>query len=132
MAVVIFNSARFKKAYPQFAAVSDEVMEQAFDVAALFVDNSERASIPYNPATGARAREILLSLLVCHLLTLAGRGPMVGNMTTASEGSVSAGFALPALSASAAWFAQTPCGLTFWQVWQKYALGGRFVPCRHQ
>lgn len=133
MPVVVFNAEEFKAMYPQFTVglveslPTEEQMQHAFDVAALLADNTERSRIPYAPERGVETRKRLLYLLVCHLLTLAVRGAAVGALSSATEGSVSASFAVPPLTNNLAWYAQTPCGLTFWQLWQQYSLGGRYV-----
>ena len=57
-----------------------------------------------------------------------GLGGAVGGLTTAAQGSVRASFAAPSLP-NAPWFAQTQCGLTYWQAVQKYAGGRYYCPC---
>lgn len=124
MAVVAFDPAEFRAIMPQFTAMPDAQLEYAFDVACQLVDNTERSRIPYNPPT-VKTRKIILYAVVCHLATLEMRGGgIVGNMTNATQGSVSAGFSAPT-NPSAAWWNQTQCGATAWQMLQPYALGGR-------
>jgi hypothetical protein len=76
-------------------------------------------------------RETLLQHLACHLLTLAdwaARG-QAGPVASASEGSVSAGFAVPRISGES-YFLQTPCGRTYWQMSLPWRLGGRYHPLK--
>lgn len=130
MAAVLFDPDEFREIYPQFAsgasapAFSDAQLAHAFDVACLVVDNSERSRVPYNPPA-VTARKVILYMLVCHLCTLAQRGGgIVGTMTNAAEGSVSAAFAAPT-NPNAQWFNQTQCGATAWQLLSGFMLGGR-------
>ena len=124
MAAVVFDPNEFREINPQFADFSDAQLQFAFDVACLVVDNSERSVVPYNPP-GVTTRKTILYLLVCHLCELKIRGGgIVGTMTNAAEGSVSAGFAAPT-NPNAQWFNQTQCGATAWQLLSGFMLGGR-------
>ncbi|MDR1921103.1 MAG: DUF4054 domain-containing protein [Candidatus Adiutrix sp.] len=133
MAIVVFDPAEFRARFPHFTpeAVSDEQLTYAFDAATLLLDNSEASPVPYDPERGQNARKTLLYLLVCHLTTLALRaaqaGGAAGPAVSASEGSVSVSFAVPAMTGKAAdWHQQTPCGQTFWQAARRYMTGGRY------
>ena len=133
MAVVEFVPAGFRERYPQFAetGITDGQLAQAFAVACLLLDNSERSPVPYAPAAGIVTRQTLLDLLVCHLATLALWPPgQSGPVSSASEGSVSVSFALPDRP-NGAFFGQTPCGQAYWQAVQPYLRGGRYCPVRH-
>ena len=123
MATVVFNPDEFKGINPQFADFTDEQLLFSFNVACELVDNSESSTVPYSPPQ-VPTRKNLLYLLVCHLCELKIRGGHVGSMTSASEGSVSVGFAAPA-SSNGQWFNQTQCGATAWQLMAPYRLGGR-------
>lgn len=130
MPAVTFDPNEFKRIYPQFSAGAscpahaDEQLQFAFDIACLVVDNSERSSIPFDPPA-VTARKTILYLLVCHLCELRIRGGgVVGSMTNAAEGSVSAGFTAPT-NPNAQWFNQTQCGATAWQLLSGFMLGGR-------
>ena len=127
MAVVVFDADEFRAAYPQFSKLSDEQLGAAFDTACLVLDNSESSPVPYDPDKGVKDRKTLLYMLVCHLATLALRGTgAVGVLTSASEGSVSTGFTLPPKLNDAGWYAQTQCGLAYWQAVRGYIVGGRY------
>ncbi len=126
--MVIFDPALFRQQRPQFAnpdKYSDAFLQNCFDEATLICSNKESSLIPYNPDRQVYDRQILLYLLTCHIATLATSG-QVGSITSATEGSVSASFYVEQKK-GAAWFAQTQCGYSYWQMVQKYKLGGIFI-----
>ena len=128
MAVVEFAPSDFREFYPQFTAdiITDGQLTQAFNVACLILDNSDSSPVPYDPANNVYIRQTLLTLLVCHLATLAlwplGQS---GPVASASEGSVSVSFRLPTRP-DGAYFKQTPCGQSYWQAVLPYMRGGRY------
>lgn len=119
MAIVVFVPADFKAAYPEFVAISDARCIIMFDLAAQgILDNTDNS-----PVMDLADRTQLFWLLVAHLLTLFAVGAdgserPVGRVDTATEGSVSVGFAyeLPAGSAMSAWFNQTKYGALYWMM----------------
>jgi hypothetical protein len=128
MAVVIFDPAKFKLTFPEFAAVSDQRLAMMFNfVTAGAIDNTD-ASIVVDPDR----REAMIYLLIAHRLAIfgtavagaAGSTPsgIVGRLSSATEGSVSSSFAFdtPA-GAGAAWYNQTPYGAEYWML---------MAPCR--
>ena len=131
MAVVILNHQDFREAFPQFLPeiVTDAQLGQAFKTACLLLDNSDASPVPYDPQNGVLARETLLYLLVCHLLTLAGwtaKGqPGPASSMCASTGSLSMSFTTPS-GAGSAYFQQTPCGAGYWQALSGFVPGGRY------
>lgn len=133
MAVVVFDPAAFREAYPRFTAelLTDAQLQQAFDMACLLLDNTDGSPVPYDPEHGVMARQTLLWLLVCHLATMAlwptGQS---GPTASATEGSVSVSFSIPQ-NAGKAFYNQTPCGQSFWQAMQPWAVGGRYYAVRH-
>lgn len=133
MAIVVFDPAHFREAYPRFTEdlLTDAQLQQAFDVACLILDNTGQSRIPYDPEKGILIRQTLLYLLVCHLATLALWGPgQAGPMSNAAQGSVSVGFSVPQYT-NGQYFSQTPCGQTLWQALQPYLVGGRYYAARH-
>lgn len=136
MAVVVFDPKAFLEAYPQFApggvqALTDAQLRQAFDVACLILDNTDASLVPYDPEKGILVRQTLLWLIVCHLATMAMWQPgQSGPLASAGEGSVNVSFSIPTSTGQAYWN-QTPCGQTFWQAIQRYAVGGRYYAVKH-
>lgn len=129
MAVVDFDIAEFREQYPQFSEITDGQLTSFFAIAGQIINNSDSSWV-----TDVDERKILLYLLVCHMATLALRGDITGNITSASQGSVSSGFGSYDLG-SGKWFGQTPCGAAFWQLTGKYRAGGRYYAyqrCNHR
>lgn len=119
MAIVVFDPAAFKAAYPEFLTVSDARCEAMFAMAAqAILDNTDNS-----PVMDLLYRTQLFWLLVAHLLTLFAVGAdgserPVGRVDSATEGTVSVGFAyeLPQGSAMSAWFNQTKYGALYWMM----------------
>lgn len=131
MAVVVFDVANWRKKYPSLSAEypNDETLQGFFDTAALtLLDNTDNSIVQ-----DVKERAILFDMLVCHLAELARRGPgAVGTLSSASEGSVSAGFSPlnAGNSYTAQWYSQTQCGAAFYRATMKYRLGGYYFVCR--
>jgi hypothetical protein len=126
---VVFSYANFVAAYPEFAACSDPQLQNYFDMSDAFFGNDTT-----NPAFGLGVDRMtrLAYMLTAHIAWLMaprdGQGnpsangkpaaQTVGQITSASEGSVSVGLAEVAKGGAnelAAWFAQTKYGFMFWQ-----------------
>lgn len=134
MAIVVFNPKNFRQDFPQFAdpvKYPDRRLKGAFTAATLGLDNSDSSPVPYEPGKKIFTREVLLYFVTCHILTLAdwAVNGQAGPVTTASEGSVSAGFAAPQMT-SKSYFMETPCGRNFWQMSLPYRLGGKYYPVK--
>ena len=134
MAVVEFSSADFRQDFPQFADLEkypDRRLRGAFNAATLGLDNSDASPVPYDPDKNVFARETMLYYLTCHILTLAdwAANGQTGPVANASEGSVSAGFAVPQVT-DKSYFLETPCGRSFWQMSLPYRLGGKYYPVK--
>lgn len=124
MPAVVFDVNEFRGIYPQFADITDVQLNYFFDAATILVDNSGRSKVPYNPPD-VMTRKTLLYALVCHLATLSLRGGgVVGTLSNAAEGSVSTGFSVPQ-NPNAAWYNQTQCGATAYQLMISFTMGGR-------
>jgi hypothetical protein len=120
--VVVFDAAEFKAAYPAFATVADALLAVDFNIAVLFLNNSCCSVVQDAPT-----RQVLLYMLTAHIATLLqganGVAPsgIVGRVDSASEGTVSVSMAYASeMSMSAAYFAQTPYGVMFWQATTVY------------
>lgn len=112
--VVRFDATEFRAIYPQFAAVTPELLGVYFTQATFYINNSCGSRV-----CDAVQRQHLLYLLTAHIAQLFsgvnGEGPSggVGRVTSAQQGSVSASFEFPA-SPDGAWYSQTPFGAMYW------------------
>lgn len=124
-AVVALDAAAWRAAYPQFAEVTDAQVELWWAMATQLVDNGPGSPIPYDPDAGVTTRQTILWVVMCHLATLDARGDMVGRVASAAEGSVNTSLASGLDgSRAAAWWTQTRCGATAWQLLTAYRAGG--------
>lgn len=120
MAVVIFDPAAFKVAYPQFSAVSDGVLTNYFNLATLYLSNTDCSIVQNIPK-----RTMFLWLLTAHIgkisgaLSPDGSAGLVGRISSATEGSVSVSAEYPT-SPNAAWFLQSEWGAMYWQATLPY------------
>lgn len=130
---VTFVYADFIGFYPEFAGVSEPQMTNYFGLAGSYFGNETG-----NPAfrTGIANMTRISYMATAHIAWLlaprdelgnpASTGQMspqtVGQVTNASEGSVSAGLAAVATGANelAAWWAQTRYGLMYWQATSQF------------
>ena len=131
--IVVFNATEFRTFYPKFTEelISDEQLDNLFQLACTFIDNTDKSRFPYDPDRNIYTRKQMLYLLVCHLATmdLWGAGQS-GPLTSATQGSVSVGFQSMDMWGQP-WFSQTPCGRTLLQMLMPYALGGRIFTKPH-
>lgn len=115
MAVVVFDPAAFKLAYPQFAAIADAQLQNYFNLATLYLSNTDCSVVQ-----DIQKRTTLLNLLTAHIgflsgaLNPGGTPGLVGRVSGATEGSVSVTTDFPA-NPNGAWFNQTSWGAMFWQ-----------------
>ena len=147
---VVYDYAQWLTLYPQFATtVTTEAQGQEyFYQAQLYCSNDDGSStgappcgtlgyplvplIPYDP-TGTPPRydrAIILNLLTAHIAqltvgcvingVLVPPGPLVGRVSSATEGSVSVQTDMGAVPTGAAWFYQTQFGLMAWQAMAPY------------
>lgn len=125
MGVVVFNPNTFREVYPQFVDTPNVRLDWWFAQAETLLNNTDCSIVK-----DLGERERLLMLLMRHLAALderAEQGGLVGRIGSATEGSVSVSADLSGVSGKAAWFAQTPWGLTYWQMTAKYR-AFRYVP----
>lgn len=115
MAIVIFDPAAFKLAYPLFAAVDNSLLTNYFNIATMYLSNTDCSIVQ-----DVNRRQTLLWLLTAHIAYLSGAlNPggvpgLVGRVSNATEGSVSVATEYP-MSPNSAWFLQTQWGAIFWQ-----------------
>lgn len=125
--IVVFNPDEFREFYPKFSEVSDDRLDFFFNLACSYIGNTDNSKFPYNPAQKIFVRKQLLYMLVCHLCTLEKWGDkQSGPITSASQGSVSVGFANVEMWGNA-FFSQTQCGRAMLQMMAPYALGGKLI-----
>lgn len=129
MAIAAFDYAAWVLRYPEFGAVSAERAALFFAEAGLYLDNTDAS-----PITDVTYRGVLLNMLTAHVAALSGAleadgkpSGLVGRVSSASEGQVSVSVDGGMLPASAAWYAQTPYGLAYWQA-TKRQRGAAYVP----
>lgn len=123
MGTVQFNYAVWVARYPEFSAISEPLAQAYFDEAGLYFANQGwTGSLPQAPT--------LLNMLTAHIAWLyaprdangnpsstgQAASPLVGRISSASEGSVSVSTELNASgSPSESFFTQTKYGFSFWQ-----------------
>lgn len=126
--VVVLDIDDFRKRYPGLALFDDDAIQQAFASAEAWVNNKPNSTIPLN------IREYLIYTLMCHLLTLAKRnldmGGAAGIVSSASEGTVSIGMGIPAIT-DRSFFLESPCGREFWYRWKALSLGGNYIGIKY-
>jgi hypothetical protein len=128
MTVVVFDPAAFRTRYPEFASVSDDQLQAAFDDTGMWLDNSDAS-----PVAAPFPRTSLLYLLTAHIVALRygtngqGASGMVGVANSVTEGSVSISSDVSGYGAGSAWFLQTPYGAEYWAATAPYRLGS-YVP----
>lgn len=130
MADVEFSYDYFQARYPELGAWATPSQAQGFwDVATMIFSNTSCSQVKDDDQ-----RRTLLNLLTAHLAQLStpvaggGTGPMVGRVSSVSEGSVSlssdwGGAAEP----GEAWYLQTKYGASFWATTRWMRLG-RYYP----
>lgn len=129
MAVATFSYAVWAARYPRLAAiVTEEVATAYFDEAGLLYLNNTDCSYVEDVAE----RTLLLGMLVAHIAEVNGASAqgaqgVVGRLSSATQGSVSASFDFTIPPGSAAWYAQTQPGASFWAATAKYRTM-RYVP----
>ena len=128
MGVVVFDPSCFRTDYPEFVDINGNVLGRYFKEATLYLSNEDNSPVPC-----VKRRAILLNMLTAHCAYLAGtlssdgKPPLVGRVSQASEGSVSATLEyISPTPGSGAWFNQTSYGAAFWQA-TKSLRGMRYV-----
>lgn len=137
---VIFDPEEFRAGWPQFAdpvKYPDIRLQMAFESAKAYLATLVKYPLPYDPDNGVEVRKIALYMLTCHLLTMQDQGAagQSGPVTSATEGSVSVGFAAPLTNTGnlSDFYNRSTCGQAFWALIEPYriaaAAGGMYVPC---
>jgi hypothetical protein len=127
-AVASFDYATWSARYPNFSNVAQPTVAALWNEATLYLDNSGNS-----PVQDAGQQQSLLGMLTAHLAQLNfgdasnPASPIVGRISSATQGSVSVSADLPNVVGSAAWFAQTKYGLAYWQAMAPYRTA-RYIP----
>ena len=124
--IVAFDFAAWAAMYPEFAGLSPAQVGGYFTMAGSLCDNTPSSLII--DASPGGLRWIMLAALTAHITALFGPGssPLVGRITSATEGSVTVQADMPAQQ-SAAWFMQTKYGAMYWAMTSPYRTM-RYVP----
>jgi hypothetical protein len=128
MAVVTFDPAAFKIAYPGFASLPDPQVQNAFGLACLYLSNTD-ASIVQD----VTIRATLLNLLTAHICKILygenGQPPtaIAGRISSATEGSVSITMEALPQRPGMAWYYSTSYGAMYWEASAPYRIA-KFVP----
>ena len=119
MSVVVFDPTVFKIRYPEFATVDSALLTLYFNEAMIYVDNTESSVI-----TDTNIRGMILNMIVAHIATLQARissgSPLVGRISSASEGGVSVSVSAAPSTGSRIWFDQTLYGDAAWKALRPY------------
>jgi hypothetical protein len=116
--IVAFNFDDWLQLFPQFNYLNEPQAALYFNLATQLHRNDGGG-----PVCDPTLQLNLLNLVTAHLVQLMAPKPdgtnadgsVVGRITNASEGSVSAAFEMPNQPQSAAWWQQTQFGATYWQ-----------------
>ena len=116
MASVVFDYSLWSLRYPELSASVKATLAGAyFTEATLFLDNTDASRV-----TDLGQRAMLLNMLTAHIAALNApmggqpSSPLVGRISTATEGSVTVNATMDLPPGSAQWFAQTKYGASFW------------------
>lgn len=132
MSVVTFVYADWIAIYPQFSTTVNSAQGSVcFDQAELYCANTEGAIVPYdtNVSPPVTTRLSILYLLTAHIAqlqygcvmggTLVPAGPLVGRVSSVTQGSVSVSTEMKGPE-SAAWFNQTQWGASVYQAMAQF------------
>lgn len=122
MPAVAFDYNGFIARYPEFASVSQPLLNAYFAEATIYLDNTDAS-----PVCNLAIRSMLLNMIVAHIIAMNATvngiapSPLVGRVSNATEGSVSVGteYAVPG---TAAWYSQTKYGAAYWEATKRYRM----------
>lgn len=117
--IVGFDVSEFRAIYTTFSSITDAQLQYFFAKAEMRINNTVNSCVPYDQ------RKVFLYLLVAHMAELqsrinAGNGNLVGNISSATQGSTSIGVSIPPISSGNYWYMQTPYGAEYWDLTKKY------------
>lgn len=123
MATVIFDNVSFGARYPEFVAVSPDLLGEYFTEATLYLNPTDSSIV-----TDEAQRKLLLNMLTGHIAALNDpERELVGRISTASEGSVSVTAEMGPTSGTKAWYVQTKYGAAYWAATIRFRLF-RYIP----
>ena len=136
MSVVVFDATAFRAIYPAFSdevKIPDAALQDCFDTAVEIVGNDDESLIPYDPEATppVKTRLQVLNALTCHLATMRylWDATQAGALTSASQGSVSAGFGVRVDDDS--WWNSTKCGATAFMLLKRFCSGGAYFGAQY-
>lgn len=119
--IVTFDYAEFIEVYSDFSKMPEAQLQNYFDIATGILSNRIGVVV-----CDKNKLKRMLYLLTAHIAFLFSRGAgTIGAMSSATEGSVSVGFAVPQ-NLNNAWFNQSQYGQLFWQLAKPY-ITGRYI-----
>lgn len=121
MGVVAFDYGAWSVRYPALAAVTPQPLAQVFfNEAQLYCDNTASSLVTDSSVGGERST--LLNMLVAHIAIINDpqKAGLVGRVSSATEGSVTASMQFDAPPGTAQWYAQTQPGASYWTATAKY------------
>jgi hypothetical protein len=134
---IVFDYNAWAAMFPEMGGVSSAAALGYFNLATMFVRNDGRG--PVDDEVKLQNLLFLATAHVARLLSNRTNGvsvtggaepapPIVGRITTASEGSVSVAADMPNQSMNAEWWQQTPYGAMVWMALLPNRVGPRIVP----
>lgn len=125
MGVVAFDYGAWAARYPELAASVSQPQAQGYwNEAGLYLDNTASSLVTDDSVGGQRAT--LLNMVTAHIAQLnayqngQAASPLVGRISSATEGSVTVQASMDAQPGSAAWWQQTKYGAAYWAATSHY------------
>jgi hypothetical protein len=120
MSVAVFDLSAFLLRYPEFQSSAAATIAACFVEAGVYLDNTNAS-----PVSDVVLRGVLLNMLTAHIVQLT-INPLVGRVSSASEGSVSASADYGGtIGGTQAWYIQTAYGAAYWAATARFR-GFRF------
>lgn len=116
----------WRERFPAFCDLTDEQVGTAWDMATAYIADYD------NFLLGGKKLQLALDLMTAHIsqirISCASGGASAGVMTSATEGSVSIGYAPPPFkNGFQAWLASSPYGMELWALISGALSGGIYV-----
>ena len=120
MTVAPFVYETWAARYPELRSAADkDLAAMYFAEAGLYCANTDGATVPADPTT-FQPRQMILYMITAHICALNAplngqpSSPIVGRISSATEGSVSVSASMDGLPGSAAWWATSKYGIAAW------------------